>query len=193
MPKKVEESQDSGGAAKGIALISEKHLKTYHKQALMLGERIASAAGELRELTGEYVEDKNLNSIAYGWIKKLAKIQKMQDQGKAREKVAAILASFDHMRDILDLDDFAQLQGRMFSDGTGRPSAEVTGEDDEETRDLRPRHLRQPGASAQEEPNAAVNTATEHVRALAAGTGATLPSDEDPLNKLGRGPQHKPH
>lgn len=109
-------------------------------------------------------------------------VKSAKNESIAAEKLAQFLAHFDHYRQFFKLDELANLQGRMFKTGpigSGKPAAaedapRETDEDGEQ--DLRPRHLRQPGASA-----------AEAVRELAERSGASTRPDEGNLDKLGRG------
>lgn len=111
-------------------------------------------------------------------------VKEAKNQSTAAEKLAQYLAHFDHYRKHFKLDELANLQGRMFATGPigekadGEPARELD-EDGEE--DPRPRHLRQPGASA-----------AQAVKDLAEQAGATTRPDDGNLDKLGRGPDDTP-
>lgn len=109
-------------------------------------------------------------------------VKEAKNQSTAAEKLAQYLAHFDHYRKHFKLDELANLQGRMFATGpigeraNDEPAREVDGEEDP-----RPRHLRQPGASA-----------ADAVKDLAAKAGATVRPDDEQLGKVGRGPDEAP-
>ena len=108
MPKKVTTTGEEP-TGKAIRLISAKALKGFHSDAVKLGDRLTSLAGEVSGLFSEAVTKKYLNSKAYkicAWCLK-----------QEPEKAAAFLASFDHMRKLMAVDEHAELQGRLFPDG----------------------------------------------------------------------------
>jgi len=150
---------------KAIKLISESAFRSHHKSATGLKTEIAELTGELGSLTKAAVNDKHLDGGAYRTAAGLAK--------KSPEKLASWLASFDRYRELLKLDETANLQGRLALDGAGEPAdAEI----DDDAVDLRPGFLRQPGASVASNP----------VQDLAAKAGAKTPGAE-PIDKVGRG------
>jgi len=111
-------------------------------------------------------------------------VKSAKNESIAAEKLAQYLAHFDHYRKHFKLDELANLQGRLLPTGpigagTEEPPRELD-EDGEE--DPRPRHLRQPGASA-----------SEHVRALADKAGVSPRPDEGNLNQIGRGTDDTKH
>lgn len=149
--------------------------------------------GSAMDAAAETVEDakKDLGESREAAVKnallpkpyKLAKdlhdaVKDAKNESIAAEKLAQFLAHLDHYRKFFKLDELANLQGRMFKTGPIGTKAEEppreTQEDGEP--DDRPRHLRQPGASA-----------AEAVKGLAEKAGATMRADESNLGSVGRG------
>jgi hypothetical protein len=153
--KKPEATAEQG---KAIKLPSKNTFLAHHKSAESLRTEIAELTGELGALFKD-AKKKHLDPWSY---KALAALQKLSP-----DKLAMRLANFDHGRELLGLDEKANLKGRS-TPTDGEPAEE--GEED-----LRPRHLRQPGASA-----------ASVVQDLAEGTGAKLPP-KDPIDEVGRG------
>ena len=113
------------------------------------------------ELIANAVENKKLHKGAFAWVMRLRKM----DPVKRNE----FLFHFDVY---CDYEKFAR-EDLLPDRAEPEPEAEV----DDDAKDLRPRHLRQPGASV-------VNI----VQDLASKTGAkTSGGDDDPINSVGRG------
>lgn len=179
MPKTVEPSPKGG--AKAIRVIAETSLKGYAIDVDAIEKRIDVQKEKLAESTADAVK-KHLNKVAWSFIKRLRKIG-----ADDSDKLANVLAGFDHAREVFKLDDLANLNERMQFDGSGS-TQETTSEDtspkaeNDDEKDFRPRHLRQPGASAADE-----------VQRLAQASGATPRADEDHLKNVGKGPSGKPN
>jgi hypothetical protein len=129
-------------------------------------------------------KSKHLNISAFKVVKGLADAFKnAKNPSIASEKLAGWLANFDKLREYFKLDEHANLQGRFLKPGViGDPPRE---KDEDGVVDMRPSYLRQPGASAVEpaRPNPVAD--------LAAKAGAKTQGD-DPIDRVGRGPEHKP-
>lgn len=104
-----------------------------------------------------------------------------KNQSIAAEKLARWLSHFDHYRKHFKLDELANLQGRMFKEGPIGGNPEEPGREIQEDGqpDDRPRHLRQPDASAE--------SGTEAVRSMAAQAGAKMSDGTNPIDQVGRG------
>lgn len=180
MPKKLTTESGEAPTGKEIRLPSDNTLKSFNSAYTGAVETIDEAKQELKD-AADVAIGKHLYLPAFKVVKGL--YDRLGDgEAKNAEKLAMWLAHFDKYRKYYKLDELANLQGRLFGEGEIGGEAEA-GEDGE--KDLRPRHLRQPGASVT---SAEVSPAVNAVRDLATKTGATLTNpDEDPVNKVGRG------
>lgn len=118
--------------------INESKLKTLIKQISNHAGAVSTATGEIGSLVSKAVEKDHLDKAAFGIFRKL---HKMSD-----EKLATTLAHLDHMIEVGGLQERADSVGEMFS----RKPGEAEAKDDEkaeETKDLRPRHLREQSAA----------------------------------------------
>lgn len=170
----VESEQQPSG--KEIRTPADQTVKVFNSTFDDVRSTVDEANGELKEAAAE-AKKKHLHLSAFKDVKKLYDaFKRAKNQSIAAEKLAGYLANFDKLRKYFKLDEHANLQGRMFAEGEigGKPPRD-TDEDGEV--DMRPDHLRQPGASAAEPK---VNPVAE----LAAKTGAKT---QDPIDNVGRG------
>lgn len=185
MTKKTASGQEPTG--KEIRLASKQTMRVFNEAQTDADETITDARDVLKK-SAEEAKKKHLNIPAFKQAKKLYDgFKTAEDESKAADKLARWLAHFDEARKFFKLDELANLQGRLF--GTGEIGGEKSeepprGTDEDGEPDLRPRNLRQPGASA-----------AEHVQSLAAKAGATTAGaprpDDDALKNVGRGPNTK--
>lgn len=177
------EQQPSG---KEIRLPADTTIRAFNSEFCEAQEIVDEANEHLKD-AADIAKKKHLNIWAFKICQKLFDdCKNAKNEALAAEKLAVKLAQFDKMRKYFKLDELAALQGRMFAEG------EIGGSGDEPEREIqedgepddRPRHLRQPGASAAPNP----------VADLAAKAGATMPdsSPDNPINQVGRGGS-KPH
>lgn len=174
----VESEQQPSG--KEIRIPAKTTIKTFNAAFDEAQETIDDANEQLKKDADE-AKKKHLNIWAYKTCKKLFDdFHKAENEPLASHKLAVKLANLDECRKHFGLDEIANLQGRLFGEGEiGNKPGRQTDEDGEP--DMRPDHLRQPGASAASNP----------VADLAAKAGAKTQSGEDPITQVGRGP--KPH
>jgi hypothetical protein len=174
---------------KEIRLASVQTMRAFNEAQTDADNEITDARDILKKATDE-AKKKHLNIPAFKQAKKLYDgFKTAEDESKAADKLARWLAHFDEARKFYKLDELANLQGRMFGTGEiGGGEARPSETDEHGEQDLRPRHLRQPGASVTNaEPSA---TAADAVKALAAKAGASTSTprpDEDALKNVGRG------
>lgn len=170
MAKKTE-AAPQGDKGKSIRVMNESAFNAFHKTAKNLRGRVDTATEALGKHVKEAEKDKGLNGKGYAFCRQLDKM--LEAKVPKPDTVAEILAAVDHYREYLKLDERCNLQGRLQFDGTGKPSKQIQeeaaagddaaeeaateGEDD--TRDLRPGFLRQPGASAAEDVRASADRA----------------------------------
>lgn len=169
---------------KEVRVANAATMKSYATSMDVAAEAIGEAREELSDAT-DIAKKKHLYVPAFKVAKGLHDaVKDAKNESIAAEKLAKWLYQFDQARKHFKLDELAKLQGRMFADGPiGEKDGEPPRERDEDgEEDPRPRHLRQPSASAASvEPGAAAKA----VQDLAAKSGATLPDAN--LDKIGRG------
>lgn len=174
MPKRttVEREEPTG---KEIRRPADTTIKVFNFEFDNAKETVDEANDGLKE-AAKTAKSKHLHIQSFKVAKML--FEKAKDgEAQAAERLAVWLANFDKYREYFKLDALANLQGRMFGEGEiGAAPAREADEDGEP--DMRPDHLRQPGASA-----------AGIVQDLAAKTGAKT-SDEDNITKIGRGKTH---
>lgn len=196
MAKKIQTTTDGKEpTGKEIRLASKQTMRTFNEAQTDADEAIVDARDVLKK-AAEEAKKKHLTIPAFKAAKKLYDGFKIaEDESKAADKLARWLAHFDEARKFFKLDDLANLQGRLFGTGEiGGNEAEADAAEEaaeaaeadtpDDQKDLRPRHLRQPGASVTSD-----TSASDHVKALAAKAGAsTSPRpDDDSLKNVGRG------
>ncbi len=181
MGKRTAIETEQKATGKEIRLPAESTIKAFNSEFCDVQETI-DEANERLKTAAEEAKTKHLNVWAYKICQGLYEaVKSAKNEALAAEKLAVKLAQFDRMRAYFKLDQLANLQGRMFGEGemgSGDEPAREIQEDGEP--DDRPRHLRQPGASA-----------AEAVKNLAEQSGATVRPDEGNLGGVGRG--NKPH
>jgi hypothetical protein len=178
MPKRTTIEADREPSGKEIRIPADTTIKSFNSTFDDVKETVDGANESLKD-AADSAKKKHLNLPAFKDVKKLYDaFNRAKNQSIAAEKLAGYLANFDKLRKYFKLDEKANLQGRMFAEGEigGEPPREA---DEDGEPDVRPRHLRQPGASA-----------ASHVQDLAAKAGAKT-SDTDPINQVGRGPGPK--
>jgi hypothetical protein len=173
----IESEQQPKG--KEIRLPAKSTITTFNSEFCDAQESIDEANEGLKK-AAEEAKAKHLDIWAFKICQKLySGVKNAKNEALAAEKLAIKLAQFDKMREHFKLDELANLQSRMFAEGemgSGTNPPRKTDEDGEP--DMRPNHLRQPGASA-----------AEAVKDLAAKTGAK--TSTDPIDNVGRGPSPK--
>lgn len=165
------EQQPSG---KEIRLPADTTIKAFNSEFCDAKETVDDVNEKLKD-AADIAKKKHLNLWAFKVCQKLYDdLKTAKNEALASEKLAIKLAQLDKMRKYFKLDELAGLQGRMFAEGEigGKP-ARATDEDGEP--DMRPDHLRQPGASA-----------SNPVADMAAKAGAKT---SEPIDKVGRGPE----
>jgi len=174
------EQQPSG---KEIRLPADTTIRTFNTEFCDAKETVDEANVRLKD-AADVATKKHLNLWAFKVCQKLYDdLKAAKNEALASEKLAIKLAQFDKMRRYFKLDELAGLQGRLFGEGEIGGGSDADGDEPpRETqadgeRDLRPRHLRQPGASA-----------ASVVQDLASKSGATPRADDDSLKNVGRGP-----
>lgn len=182
MGKRTTIESEQSATGKEIRTPADMTVKVFNSTFDDVKETVDTANDELKTAADE-AKKKHLNLWAFKTAKKLFDdFRSAKNSAIAAEKLAVKLANFDKLRKYFKLDEHANLQGRMFAEGEiGSKPARTADEDGEP--DMRPDHLRQPGASA-----------ASVVQDLATKTGAkmnTSGSGDDPLDQVGRGP--KPH
>jgi hypothetical protein len=181
MARNTKTAEGKEPTGKEIRLASKQTMRAFNEAKSEADETITDARDILKKASDE-AEKKHLHTPAFKTAKKLYDSFKLaEDESVAADNLARWLAHFDEARKFFKLDELANLQGRLFGTGEigGEPRPPET--DEEGEKDLRPRHLRQPGASA-----------AEHVQELAAKAGVSARPDENALKNVGRGPEHKP-
>lgn len=165
-------------------------MKTYNSAANEVANTIDGAREELKD-AGDIAKKAHLFIPAFNVAKGLHDgVKDAKNESIAAEKLAKWLVQFDHARKFFKLDELANLQGRLFPVGPigsgSDDDAPPRDTDEDGEPDMRPDHLRQPGASVTSaEPSAAQRAVEE----LAAKAGATPRADDDSLKGVGRGPK----
>ena len=175
MAKKATTDSGQEPTGKEIRLPAVKTIDAFNAAFNDVAETMDGAKEELKDAS-DIAKKKHLHLGAFKVMKGL--YDKFGDgDAKNANKLADFLSHLDEYRKYFKLDELANLQGRLFGRGEiGSAPPRETDEDGEP--DLRPDHLRQPGASVTSNP----------VADLAAKSGAALKgTDEDPINKVGRG------
>lgn len=179
--KKTTTASGEEPTGKEIRLPSVGTMKSYGSAVDAAQETIDDAKEDLSESRDAAVKN-HLMPRPYKLAKDLRDaVKDAKNESIAAEKLAQFLAHFDHYRKHFKLDELANLQGRLLPTGpigTPREDDEEPGREIQEDGepDDRPRHLRQPGASA-----------AAAVQAMAEKAGVTPRADEGNLDKLGRG------
>lgn len=174
MAKRTTIESDKQATGKEIRLPAESTIKSFNSAFDDVRETIDAANTELKD-AADIAKKKHLNLSAFKDIKKLYDgFKKAKNESIASEKLGGYLAVFDELRAFFKLDQLANLQGRMFAKGEIGSKPERSTDEDGEP-DMRPDHLRQPGASAASNP----------VADLAAKSGAK--TQADPIDQVGRG------
>lgn len=178
MAKRTTIESDKQATGKEIRVPTDSTVKTFNSTFDSVKETVDEANTQLKD-AGEIAKKKHLNLSAYKVAKKLYdSFKSAKNESIAAEKLASWLAGFDKLRTFFELDQHANLQGRMFAEGEiGAKPARERDEDGEE--DPRPDHLRQPGASVASNP----------VADIAAKAGAKTTGGDDAIDQVGRGPK----
>ncbi len=161
MPKKTTETPAAAGSQSSSIAIKQTEYDKLVGKVANANSTMDTARERKSELIADAVENNNLHKTAFAWVMKLRKM----DPVKRNE----LLFHFEVM---CDYEKFARED--LLDDRAAESGDE--GEPDE-AKDLRPRHLRQPNASA----------AADHVRDLATKAGAKPASGDDAIDKVGRG------
>lgn len=178
MAKRTTIEAEKQPTGKEIRTPADSTIKIFNSAFDSAKDTIDEANKELSE-AGKDAKAKFLNLSAFKTVKTLADgFKNAKNQAIAGEKLAHFLAVFDKLRKYYKLDESAGLQGRMFAEGEIGDKPERAVDEDGEP-DMRPDHLRQPGASA-----------ASVVQDLAAKSGAKTSEGTDPIDGIGRG---KPH
>lgn len=162
---------------KEIRLPAAGTMKSYGSAVDAAQETIDDARKDLGESRDAAVKN-HLLPKPYKLAKDLRDaVKSAKNESIAAEKLAQFLAHFDHYRKHFRLDELANLQGRLLPTGPiGERSEPGRDVDEDGEEDPRPRHLRQPGASA-----------AAAVQEMAEKAGVTPRADEGNLGKVGRG------
>lgn len=160
MGKRTTIETDQQPSGKEIRTPAPGTIKVFNSTFDDVKSTIDDANEELKGAADE-AKKKHLHLGAFKVVKGLYdSLKKAKNESIAGEKLAKWLANFDRLREYFKLDELANLQGRMFAEGEiGGTPPRATDEDGQP--DMRPHHLRQPGASA----------ATNPVQDLAAKAG----------------------
>lgn len=182
MGKRTSIETEQKPTGKEIRLPTKSTITTFNSEFCDAQEAIDETNEGLKK-AAEEAKSKHLNIWAFKLCQGLyAGVKNAKNESLAAEKLAIKLAQFDELRKHFKLDELANLQGRMFGEGEigGDKSDDEPGREiqDDGEPDDRPRHLRQPGASA-----------AQAVQDMAAKAGAKT---SDPIDQVGRGPA-KPH
>lgn len=176
MGKRTTIEADKQATDKAIRIPAKSTIKAFNGAFNEAKETIDEANEQLKKDADE-AKAKHLNLWAFKVCKKLYDdFHAAENEVLASQKLAVKLANLDECRKHFDLDGIANLQGRLFGEGPiGSTPERETDEDGEP--DMRPTHLRQPGASV---------TNVNPVADLAAKSGAKTQAS-DPLSQVGRG------
>lgn len=174
MGKRTSIESEQQPTGKEIRLPADSTIKTFNAEFCEVQEVVDEANERLKD-AADIAKKKHLNVWAFKIGQKLYdEVKNAKNEALASEKLAIKLAQFDKVRKYFKLDELASLQGRMFAEGEiGSKPARATDEDGEP--DMRPDHLRQPGASV-----------SNPVADMAAKAGAKT---SEPIDKVGRGPE----
>lgn len=185
MAKKTTTESGQEPTGKEIRVPADGTIKAFNSAFNEAHETIDGANEELKD-AADIAKKKHLDIWAFKIMKGL--YDKYGDgEAKNSNTLAIKLTHLEKCRKYFKLDELANLQGRLFGEGeigggdkgSGEPPRE-TDEDGEP--DLRPTHLRQPGASA-----------ASAVQDLAAKSGAkTQASNVSPIDQVGRGKTQDP-
>jgi hypothetical protein len=181
MAKKTTTESGQEPTGKEIRTPADTTIKVFNVAYNSAGEEMDTVKETLKDAS-DIAKKKFLHMPSFKVVKTLFDNWGDGD-AKNAEKLAVWLANFDKYRKYYKLDELGNLQGRMFAEGEigSKPEDEIP--DDEETEDLRPRHLRQPGASVtSDQPK-------NPVQEMAEKSGAKT-SNVTPIDQVGRG---KPH
>jgi hypothetical protein len=175
MGKRTTIESEKQPTGKEIRLPAKSTVKTFDNAFTEAKETIDDANAGLKTAADE-AKSKHLNLWAFKTVRKLFDdFHAAENEALASEKLAIKLAQFDELRKSYKLDELANLQGRLFGEGEIGSKPERAVDEDGEL-DMRPDHLRQPGASA-----------ASVVQDLAAKSGAKTSDGADPLDQIGRG------
>jgi hypothetical protein len=136
MPKKVQPENPS--TVKKIVLPTAGNLTALMKQTLNYDSRIATPTADRAELMEDYKTNKHVDPPAFNIVKAMFKL--------SDDKLAK------RLRHLLHYIEFAKdPDGKTLSERAGGATGDIFDErgktDEDGETDLRPRHLRQPGAS----------------------------------------------
>jgi hypothetical protein len=187
MAKRTTIESDKQPSGKEIRTPDTQTIKNFNSTFDDVKATVDEANKDLQD-SAKNAKSKHLNISAFKVVKGLVDAFKnAKNPSIASEKLAAWLANFDKLREHFKLDEHANLQGRFLKAGTiGDDGKPPRGTDEDGEPDMRPDHLRQPGASAASaEPGA---QRPNPVADLAARAGAQT----QPIDNVGRGPEHKP-
>jgi len=154
MSKTVQEERDDQTSHEAI---KPQKFKDLHGKVLNADNTIKNARVRKGELIADAVENEKLHKGAYGVFCRLEKMDPVAREAFRFHFEIYCERAWGENKDLL----------RVTGDAAGTPEGET---------DLRPRNLRQPGASA-----AAPSSASAHVQALADKADANL-------SRIGRGP-----
>lgn len=179
MAKRTSIQSEQQPTGKEIRLPADTTIKTFNSEFCEAQEIVDDANEKLKD-AADVAKKKHLNLWAFKVCQKLYEAFKSaENESLASEKLAIKLAQFDKMRKYFKLDELAGLQGRLFGEGEIGGGEPPRKRDEDGEPDMRPNHLRQPGASA-----------ADHIKDLAAKAGAK-PAGDDAIDKVGRGPESK--
>ena len=183
MAKKTTTASGHEPTGKEIRTPADSTIKVFNVAYNTAGEEIDTVKETLKDAS-DIAKKKFLHMPSFKVVKTLFDNWGDGD-AKNAEKLAVWLANFDKYRKYYKLDELGNLQGRMFGEGEigGNPESDDSEEIPDGEEDLRPRHLRQPGASVtSDQPK-------NPVQEMAEKSGAKT-SSVTPIDQVGRG---KPH
>lgn len=182
MGKRTSIESEQQPTGKEIRLPADVTIKTFNAEFCEVQEIVDEANERLKD-AADVAKKKHLNVWAYKICQKLYEdVKGAKNEALASEKLAIKLAQLDRLRKYFKLDELAGLQGRLFAEGEIGGKPKETDADGEP--DLRPRHLRQPDASAE----TAEPPRSNPVADLAAKAGAKT---SEPIDSVGRGKPDK--